>query len=96
LLLWQNKIFSAKYLLPSKHFETAMNTQIAIVKTFHNFGHKFFKTQPFWRFFIMILSISNGKYLATLTPTVAVKQLHITSLKVFCCCNLSVGVALIV
>jgi len=51
LLLWQNHIFLAKNILPSQQFETPMHTEITIVKTFCDFGHNFFKKQPFWPFF---------------------------------------------
>jgi len=39
-----------------------MNMDIAIVKTWYcDFGHNFFKKQPFWLFFIRILAISYEK-----------------------------------
>jgi len=63
LLLWQNHIFLAKNILSSKQFETPMNMEITIVKTFCDFGHNFFKKQPF---FIRSLAISYEKNLATL------------------------------
>ena len=50
----------------SKKFENPMKLEINLVKTC-NFGHKVFKKQPFWPFFIRILAISYEKYLATLS-----------------------------
>jgi len=44
-----------------------MKIEIHIVKTFCNFVHNVFKKQPFWPFFIRIVAISYGKYLATLS-----------------------------
>jgi len=43
-----------------------MNMEIAIVKTFYDFGHNFFKKQSFWPIFIRILAISQEKNLANL------------------------------
>jgi len=43
-----------------------MNMEIAIVKTFCDFGHNVFKKQRFWPFFTRILAISCEKDLATL------------------------------
>ena len=48
-----------------------MNIEITIVKTFCNYGHNFFKKQPFWPFFIRILAISCEKNLATLIVAVS-------------------------
>jgi len=44
-----------------------MKIEINIVKTLCNFGHNVFKKQPLWSFFIRILAISYGKYLAALS-----------------------------
>jgi len=38
-----------------------MNMEITIVKTFCDFGHNFFKKQPFWPFLSRILTISYKK-----------------------------------
>jgi len=46
-----------------------MNMEIAIVKTFCDFGHNIFKKQPFWPFFIRILAKSYEKDLPTLMNT---------------------------
>jgi len=43
-----------------------MNMEIAVVKTFCDFGHKFSKKQQFWWFFMRNLAISYKKNLATL------------------------------
>jgi len=48
-------------ILLSEQFQTPMNIEITIVKTFCEFGHNFFKKQPFWPFFIRILAISCEK-----------------------------------
>jgi len=48
-------------MLFSEQFETPMNMEITIVKTFCDFGHNFFEKQPFWPFFIRILTISYKK-----------------------------------
>jgi len=45
--------FLAKNILPSEQFELPMNMKIAIVKTFCDFGHKFFKKQPFFGHFLL-------------------------------------------
>jgi len=42
--------FGKKY-TASKQFETPMNMEITIVKTFCDFGHNVFKKQAFWPFF---------------------------------------------
>ena len=48
-------MFSAKNMLPSEQFETPMNMEITIVKTFCDLGHNFFKkvvsilSPIFWR-----------------------------------------------
>jgi len=62
--------FGKKY-TASEQFETPMNMEIIIVKTFCDFGHNVFKKQPFWPFFIRILAISYEKNLATLRNTKA-------------------------
>jgi len=45
--------FWQKYTV-SEQFETPMNMEITIVKTFCDFSHNVFKKQLFWPFFIRI------------------------------------------
>jgi len=53
-----------------------MDMEITIVKTFCDFGHNFFKKQPFWPFFIRILAISYEKNLATLLGVIKTSALQ--------------------
>jgi len=43
-------------MLPFEQFETPMNIEITIFKTFCDFGNNFFKNQQFWPFFVEILA----------------------------------------
>jgi len=58
--------FFGKNSTASEQFETPMNMEITIVKTFCDFDHKVSKKQSFWPFCIRILATSYEKNLATL------------------------------
>jgi len=63
------QLFSTPVMSSNLRNQAPLFTELRLLqgtKTYCSFGHNFFKKQPFRQFFMRILAINYGKYLATL------------------------------